>query len=397
MESSSAPLHRHRRTMLILANSVAIWFCVTTSDLSGVYIQRESQPPGTGGIDADMAAGLLRHGLMLPLLIIVYFVALHVYDSALRPATKWMLQVCLGLGYGIATYPLMLVAVVMLYGRADHYEAVPGSFGEVLFARVYMWIYYASGYTFMYFLGLFLTFNMANRLELAEGRVRLERLNADWMALKLKVLRWQLNPHFLFNSLNTVSALLKSAPARADSVLAKFSGLLRLTLREQESAYITVGGELNYIHSYLEMEMVRFEDRLELDIEADEDTLEARMPCFLVQPLVENAIKHGVAKVPGPAKIGVSVSRRAGRLVICVRNTSSRKFVAERSDGGGLGIRNLRERLEVIYPGAYAFEYGHVENDDWNALIEIPLEVEPRRESARDAGLSADPRLRRAP
>ena len=397
MESSSAPLARQRRTMLMLANGVAIWLCVTTSDLSGIYLQRESRLPGAGGIDADMAAGMLRHGLMLPMLIIAYLIALHVYDSALRPAAKWTLQLCLGLGYGIATYPLLYVTVAMLYGRADHYEAVPGSFSDVLFARVYMWIYYASGYTLMYFLGLFLAVNMASRLELAEGRARLERLNADWMALKLKVLRWQINPHFLFNCLNTVSALLKSAPGRADSVLAKFSGLLRLTLREQESAHTTVGGELNYIHSYLEMEMVRFEDRLELDIEADEDALEARLPCFLVQPLVENAIKHGIAKVPGPAMIRVSVSRRDGRLAISVRNTSSRKFVVERSDGGGLGIRNLRERLQVIYPGTHAFECGYVENDDWNAFIEIPLEMEPQPAAARDAGLAARPGLRRAP
>jgi len=158
-----------------------------------------------------------------------------------------------------------------------------------------------------------------------------------------------------------------------------------------------VSEELNYIHSYLEMEMVRFEDRLELDIEADEDILEARLPCFLVQPLVENAIKHGIAKVPGPAVIRVSVSRRGGRLAICVRNTSSRKFVAERSDGGGLGIRNLRERLEVIYPGSHAFEYGYVENDDWSALIEIPLEMGPGPEAAHDAGLASGPGLRQTP
>ena len=383
--------------MLTLANGAAIWLCVTTSDLSGIYLQRESRLPGAGGIDADMAAGMLRHGLMLPMLLITYFAALQVYDSVLRPAAKWMLQLCLGLGYGIATYPLLYVTVAMLYGRADHYEAVPGSFSDVLFARIYMWIYYASGYTLMYFLGLFLAVNMASRLELAEGRARLERLSADWTALKLKVLRWQLNPHFLFNSLNTVSALLKSAPARADSVLAKFSGLLRLTLREQDSVYSTVSGELNYIHSYLEMEMVRFEDRLELSIEADEDTLEARVPCFLVQPLVENAIKHGIAKVPGPAKIAVGVSRRDDRLVISVRNTSSRKFVVERSDGGGLGIRNLRERLAVIYPGTHLFDCGYVENDDWDALIEIPLEMEPRSEAGRDGELAAGPALRQAP
>ena len=381
--SGSVPLPWHRRTMLILTNSVALWCCQSASDQLGVYLQHESEPPGTGGIDGDMVAVLLHHVMVLPLLIILYFVAFYIYDSVLHPAAKWMLQVCLGVGYGIATYPLLFVTVAMLYGRADHYSAVPSSFSDVLFTRVYMWIYNASGWSLLYFVGLLLIFNMASRLELAEGRARLERLNAEWMALKLKVLRWQLNPHFLFNCLNTVSALLKSAPDRADTVLAKFSALLRLTLREQESAYITVGGELNYINSYLDMELIRFEDRLELDIEADEDTLEACLPCFLVQPLVENAIKHGVAKIPGPAMISVSASRRDDRLVICVRNTSSRKFAVQRSGSGGLGIRNLRERLEVTYPGNYTFRYGYAENDAWNALIEIPFEREPPVELGR--------------
>ena len=268
-----------------------------------------------------------------------------------------------------------------IYGRADHDGPVPGSLITLLSGRIYQWLYEMTGYSLMYFLGLFMVFHMANRLDLVEERARLERLNAEWATLKLKVLRWQINPHFLFNSLNTVSALLKSAPDRADSVLAKFSSLLRLTLREQESVYTTVSSELNYIHSYLDMEMIRFEDRLKLNIEADEDTLEARVPCFLVQPLVENAIKHGIARIPGAAAISVSVSRRADSLVLCVRNTSSRKYAVERSDGGGLGIKNLQERLAVSYPGAHAFNYGYVENDDWNASIEIPFECGPDRKS----------------
>ncbi|HET7175370.1 MAG TPA: histidine kinase [Gammaproteobacteria bacterium] len=385
MGSGSVPLPWHRRTMLILTNGVALWVCQTASDLLGVYLQHESGPSGATAIDADMVTGLTHHVMVLPLLIMLYFAAFYIYDSVLRPAAKWILQLCLGLGYGIATYPLLFVTVAMLYGKADHDEAVPGSFIHVLFARPYMWVYNASGWSLLYFVGLLLIFNMASRLELAEGRARLERLNAEWMALKLKVLRWQLNPHFLFNCLNTVSALLKSAPDRADTVLSKFSALLRLTLREQESAYITVGGELNYINSYLDMELIRFEDRLELDIEADEDTLEACLPCFLVQPLVENAIKHGVAKIPGPAMISVSASRRDDRLVICVRNTSSRKFATPRSDGGGLGIRNLRERLEVTYPGKHTFHCGYVENDAWSTIIEIPFEREPPVEAGRDA------------
>lgn len=397
MESSGATPPRHKRATLILTYSLPLWFCVTVSDLLAGYVAREYSPNEASRLDTDIGSTVLQHMLLLLLLITGYFLAFYIYDKVLHPAIKWTLQACLGLSYGLTGYPLMYLSVAMIYGRADHDGPVPGSLITLLSGRIYQWLYEMTGYSLMYFLGLFMVFHMANRLDLVEERARLERLNAEWATLKLKVLRWQINPHFLFNSLNTVSALLKSAPDRADSVLAKFSSLLRLTLREQESVYTTVSSELNYIHSYLDMEMIRFEDRLKLNIEADEDTLEARVPCFLVQPLVENAIKHGIARIPGAAAISVSVSRRADSLVLCVRNTSSRKYAVERSDGGGLGIKNLQERLAVSYPGAHAFNYGYVENDDWNASIEIPFECGPAAGARCDAKLAADPRLRQVP
>lgn len=396
MESSSATHPRHKRTMLILTNSLALWFCVTVSDLLAGYMAREYAPNEAEKLDADIASTVLQHAVLLPLLIIGYFLSLYVYDSVLRPSLKWFLQAILGLSYGATGYPLMYASVAMIYGRADHDSTIQGGIVTLLGAKIYMWIYETTGYSLMYFLGLFLIFNMANRLELADERVRLERLNAEWTALKLQVLRWQINPHFLFNSLNTVSALLRSAPGRADSVLAKFSALLRITLREQENIYTSVGSELGYVHSYLDMEMVRFEDRLKLSIEADEDVLDARIPCFLVQPLVENAIKHGIARIPGPALVSVSASRQADRLVLSVRNTSSSKYAVDQPGTGGLGIKNLRERLSVIYRESFTFTSGRVENDDWNALIDIPFERYAAEEAHADRGSWARDGARRA-
>jgi len=169
---------------------------------------------------------------------------------------------------------------------------------------------------------------------------------------------------------------LKSAPGKADRVLMKFSELLRMTLREQEQVSVGVSSELEYIHCYLNLETIRFEDRLKLRIEADEEALGATMPSLLLQPLIENAIKHGVSRIPGPALISINVSREGERLVLGVRNSSRRLPFPERSRPGGLGIRNTQERLATLYKDAFVFKYGYTDDEDWNAVIEIPFEKE---------------------
>src|SRR5579872_4533088 len=100
MESRSAMRPRHKRTMLILTNGLALWFCVTVSDLSAGYIAREYAPNEAEKLDADIASTVLQHAVLLPLLIIGYFLALYVYDSVLRPTVKWFLQAILGVSYG---------------------------------------------------------------------------------------------------------------------------------------------------------------------------------------------------------------------------------------------------------------------------------------------------------
>jgi LytS/YehU family sensor histidine kinase len=199
--------------------------------------------------------------------------------------------------------------------------------------------------------------------------------------VKLRTLQWQLNPHFLFNSLNTVSALLKSSPERADQVLAKFSDLLRMTLKEQEQLFNSVNSELEYVHRYLQIELVRFEDRLGLDIEADQRAMDGQVPSLLLQPLIENAIKHGIARIPGRAFISISVVCDDKTLIFVVKNTSSRQYVSTDARTQGLGLKNLRERLSTLYPGTHTFQSNYADSDEWVARVEIPFETYSERPS----------------
>ncbi len=364
-----------RRTMLVLTISLALWLYSTLSDIVIFYYQQQFF--GTSGgrvVFVDMWTRWLQHLLLLPAMIVGYWAAVWLYGHSRRLWPMWAFQIAIGIVYAAMYRPMFFAAIALVHGRPDYFAGDPATMDDLLLGSVFVWISTATSNFVLYMLGVFLLMVMFSRLDLAEERLRLERLSSEWLAIKLRTLQWQINPHFLFNSLNTVSSLLRSSPSRADQVLAKFSELLRMTLKEQENLFSQVNGELEYIHRYLDMEKVRFEDRLKLSIEADEAALQGQVPSLLLQPLIENAIKHGVARIPGPASVEVSVTKRGASLVMQVRNSSPGSgTMPGDSSGTGLGIRNLKERLATIYKDSFRFKYGHDGEGSWVTTVEIPF------------------------
>lgn len=372
-----------KRYELIAGVGIALWLYSTLSDLvAHNFLQQFFEEWNVTGF-IDLQSRLVQHFFILPLLIGALHVALHVYRKSISIVAKWATYLACSVVYGLSVRPLELVAIFLVHGRYDYFDQDNGNLWYLLTSPLYIRYGNVMGNAAICLLGIVLILSLAGQLALAEERLRLERLSSELLAVKLKTLRWQLNPHFVFNSLNTVSALLKSAPGKADRVLMKFSELLRMTLREQEQVYAGVSSELEYIHCYLNLETIRFEDRLKLSIEADEEALSGTMPSLLLQPLIENAIKHGVSRVPGQALISINVSREGERLVLGVRNSSRRQNGTAPTGPSGLGLRNTQERLATLYKDAYVFKYGYAENDDWNAVIEIPFK---RLESGKPYG-----------
>jgi hypothetical protein len=364
-----------RSTTVVIVVALILWGYATLSDLVFVYYQQAYLQTAGGKITyADMGTRWLQHFLLLPLFMLGYMCGLYLYRSALRGPVKWSLQVLVGLLYSLCVRPLFFVAVAVMHGRADYFTGDPSvPFWTLVSNPPFLMISNTTENFAIYLLGIFLLAVFFSSLDLAEERLRLERLSSEWLTVKLRTLQWQINPHFLFNSLNTVSSLLRSSPGRADGVLAKFSELLRLTLMEQESVYSCVSAELEYIHRYLDMEMVRFEDRLTLSVEADEAALQGQVPSLLLQPLIENAIKHGVARIPGRAAVEVSVIRKGVSLVMSVKNSAPNQPLPRLTTGMGLGIRNLKERLSTLYDDAFRFTYGLDGEGAWMATVEIPF------------------------
>ncbi len=364
-----------RRMAVVVVLAVILWGYATAADLLFIYYQQVYMQTAGGTIAyADMGTRWLQHFMLLPLFVLGYVVCLYLYQSDLRGPAKWSLQVVVGFLYSLCVRPAFFVAVQIMHGRTNYFsDSVPVPFWTLVSSPLFIWISNTTSNFAIYLIGLFLLGVFFSRLDLAEERLRMERLSSEWLAIKLRTLQWQINPHFLFNSLNTVSSLLRSSPSRADQVLAKFSELLRLTLMEQENLYSCVSAELEYIHRYLDMEMVRFEDRLKLKVEADEASLQGQVPSLLLQPLIENAIKHGVARIPGPASVEVSVIRRGASLVMSVKNNTPSQPLPRLSTGVGLGMRNLKERLTTLYQDSFRFTYGQDGEGAWITTVEIPF------------------------
>ena len=373
MHSINTKRTLYKRLPIVLIVGLILWVYAAVLDLIVTYYSQLSNTmPNV--VYVDIGTRLLHHILLLPLLLGLYLLATYIYDIRLRAPMMWAIQIGMGTLYGLVVRPLFFLSIMMVHGHADYFS--PGSkLSALLGGSLFYLVINASSQTTMYLLGLFLIFTMFRGTDLAEERLRLERLSAEWLTIKLRTLQWQINPHFLFNSLNTVSSLLRTSPSRADQVLAMFSELLRTTLREQEHFYSSVTDELDYIQRYLDLEKTRFEDRLKLQVEANEDALDAELPSLLLQPLIENAIKHGVAKIPGPGYIKVSVTKQGGSLIMEVSNGASDPSRPEKETiGAGLWIKNLRERLSTIYQDSFRFRSTH-DKGKWTSVIEIPYKL----------------------
>ncbi|GAB3381587.1 sensor histidine kinase [Lysobacter fragariae] len=174
------------------------------------------------------------------------------------------------------------------------------------------------------------------------GEIARLHAEAQRNALELDALRARLNPHFVFNALNNVRALINEEPARAREVVTRLSNILRHALEHSQRESASMGEELAVVDDYLAVEAVHYEERLRVHRDIARDALDAQLPPMLLQLLVENAIKHGIARTPGGGELGVSVWRHEGRLAIEVSNPGR---VDQSESGHGVGLAYLRARL----------------------------------------------------
>jgi len=202
---------------------------------------------------------------------------------------------------------------------------------------------------------------------------RLQEQEQLLLAAKIEALKSQINPHFLFNTLTSISSLIRSQPDTARTLIVKLSTLLRRLMRSHQH-FVTLREELESIDEYLDIEVIRFGPKLRVRKEINPDTLDIVVPSMLLQPIVENSIKHGFARKVGPGVITIRSRRENGRAIIEVEDDGM-GFMLERLDqpmSSGIGLANVRERLAVIYGDQYQFQLTSEPGHGTSARIEIP-------------------------
>jgi sensor histidine kinase YesM len=220
-------------------------------------------------------------------------------------------------------------------------------------------------------------------LLLEEQADRLMRLEHQASSAQLAMLRYQLNPHFLFNTLNSISTLvLLKQTDPANAMLSRLSSFLRYTLVNEPMGSVTVAQEVETLKLYLEIEKMRFEDRLRPSFDIDPTVARARLPSLLLQPLVENAIKYAVTPQEEGADILISAHRHTDRVLITVSDTGpgAEDHWVKAQQSTGVGLANIRDRLAQAYGPNHRFETESNNQGGFRVIIEIPYQTEPTEE-----------------
>jgi sensor histidine kinase YesM len=223
------------------------------------------------------------------------------------------------------------------------------------------WAILGAGYAFEYY------------RRFREQQLQASRLQAMLVEAQLQALKMQLHPHFLFNTLHAISALMDEDVKAARRMIARLSELLRLTLDNAGQQEVPLRQELEVLERYLEIEQIRFQDRLTVQMKIDPEALEARVPNLILQPIVENSIRHGIAPTSDAGRIVIQAARQNGHLELSVRDDGPGITNGEISKEG-IGLTNTRSRLQQLYGEAHRLEISNASEGGLVVRMTIPFQ-----------------------
>jgi hypothetical protein len=358
----------------------AFWAYVTVSNVLYAYGMRTGISKVSDlSVFAPWDARVLQHLLLLPLVIIAYQASLRIQWRPVLVAVP--AQLVLGLVFAALAYPAMIVAEYLVDDSALHRQTMAHGhdpFGDPMMLSLWL----ASFVSFIPTYGFGLTLVTGASLYTRYRNLELQRtaLEREWSAARLAALRMQLSPHTLFNLLHTIRGHIEWDPKSAQTMVVQLADLLRRLLSAGERDFSRLGDELQFVRLYLELQQKRFADRLALTLPAAEDVIDAWVPSLILQPLVENAVVHGLAGHQGPVEVRIAVGTTDDTLVLRVTNT----IAPGRTAGAeSIGLSNVRERLAVQFEGRARLAAGP-SGREWVSEITLPrMRAAPERRIAK--------------
>lgn len=247
----------------------------------------------------------------------------------------------------------------------------------VMRVALQLFVVWALSDGLLYWIVLVVTYAVDQYRRFRERELTASQLETQLVQADLQALKMQLQPHFLYNALHTIGSLVRTGDREnAVRVVAGLGGLLRLVLDHAAQQEVPLKQELDFIRSYLEIEQMRFRDRLQVTIHADPDVLDAKVPHLILQPLVENAIRHGIAPHLFASKVTVAARRANGRLELVVRDDGPGTGVGDTARPG-IGLTNTRARLTRLYGDDFGLAVENAAGGGLEARIELPFALAP--------------------
>jgi hypothetical protein len=315
---------------------------------------------------------LVQHALAYPFLVGGVWLALRIgWDSPWRALPLQLL-----IAVVFAAFPAQLMSVAeWLLGRSDHSE--PWTMADIE-KEWRSWLASFVSFLVSYGFALALLIGFAFYRRLRDSQLRAAALERALGSAQLAALRMQLSPHTLFNLLHTIRGHIAWDPTAAQAMIVQLGDLLRRLLAAGEREFTPVTDELQFVRLYLGLQQRRFADRLTIAIPARDSLPAAWLPSLILQPLVENAVVHGLAGHDGPVSVRVEVLAREETLVLRVANT----IAPSRATGAaGIGLNNVRERLAIQFGPRASFSAGSADDNVWIAEVRMPLLRDGPRES----------------
>ena len=281
---------------------------------------------------------------------------------------RWLPGLCVHAAAGI-TIALAELAIVTAFAAQVGMASAAGPYPEAYLRAVLQyfhfnfmiyWVIVAAAHATRYYRSY------------REQELEASRLSQELVQAQLAVLQAQLQPHFLFNTLNTIASLIRDArPGEATDLVARLGDLQRESLAHGRRHEIALRDEIAFIDAYLDIERARFSDRLVVDIDVPPDTLDARLPSMALQPLVENAMRHGIARDPSARHLSVQARRHNGSLMIRIRNDGPAPLPRPAARRG-LGLANVRARLHSLYGDDARLDLAAGDTGGAVATLEVP-------------------------
>ncbi len=360
--SSSSTAKRTARTHLprvslkvLLLLTAAFWLFVTLTDvLYGYGMQINAAKRFKVVLFVVWYEDALQHLLLFPILLGCFAASLR---TGWAPAPRLLVQILLGSIFAALSYYAQELSEKLLWGAL-----MPRDAGG-------LWVASFVTYFMTYSFGVLLVTAFAYYQRFRDAEVRNSTLEQGWANARLAALRMQLSPHTLFNLLHTIRGHINKEPQVARAMVVQLADLLRRLLSASQREFAALPEELTFVRLYLELQQQRFAERLTIVLPAVENHSDLWVPSLILQPLVENAVIHGLAGHEAAVRVRVEVQIDDESVILRVVNTIAKECKA---GAAGIGLNNVRERLDVQFGADASFTAGPTGFEEWTAEITIP-------------------------